>query len=237
MLFVRADDVPEYVQDGVVDCGITGLDLVEERACEVDVLLRLGFGACTLQLAVSTEDPASKPADLAGRRIATSHPRLTRSGLAAWGISADIVTVGGSVEIAPRLGLAEAIADLVSSGSTARINGLRSIGTLFTSEAVLVGRCGRDDFAARNQLVTMFGSVVHARENRYLMCNAPEEAIPSIIELLPTDGSPSVLPLARSGTVALHALVPASSVWNLLPALEVRGATSILILPVERMLR
>ncbi|MEO9181764.1 MAG: ATP phosphoribosyltransferase, partial [Acidimicrobiales bacterium] len=137
LLFVRADDVPEYVQDGVVDCGITGLDLIYERDCDVEVLLRLGYGACSLQAAVSIEDEAESIDALAGRRIATSHPRIAAKSLADRGIEAEIVRVTGSVEISPRLGLADAIIDLVSTGSTLRTNGLRSIGTLFESEAVL----------------------------------------------------------------------------------------------------
>ena len=140
LLFVRADDVPEYVQDGVVDCGITGLDLIYERECSVDVLLMLGYGTCSLQAAVSNEDTAQRIEDLEGRRVATSHPRIAAKSLADRGVSAEIVTVAGSVEISPRLGLADAIIDLVSTGSTLRTNGLRSIGTLFDSEAVLIGR-------------------------------------------------------------------------------------------------
>lgn len=237
ILFVRADDIPEYVQDGVVDCGITGLDLVHERDCAVKVLLKLGFGACTLQAAVPTEDAATTLADLDGRRIATSHPRLAQATLAGAGITATMVTVAGSVEISPRLGLADAIVDLVSSGSTMRTNGLRAVGTLFASEAVLVGREGAGNLGARGTLATMLGSVVQARANRYLMCNAPTDAVESIARLLPTHGAPSVIPLTSPNTVALHALVPAADVWALLPLLEELGATSILILPVERMLR
>lgn len=236
IMFVNADDVPEYVQDGVVDCGITGLDLVRERDCAVDVLLPLGFGFCSLQAAVPVEDPATRFEDLAGRRIATVHARLARACLAELGIEADIVKVTGSVEVAPRLGLAEAIIDLVSSGNTLRTNGLRSLGTLFSSQAVLVGRKGVTS-DTRRTLVTMLGSVVEARASRYLMCNAPSDAVASIAAILPTNGSPSVIPLARPGVVAMHALVPAAGVWQLLPSLEALGASSILILPVERMLR
>jgi ATP phosphoribosyltransferase len=236
ILFVHAEDVPEYVQDGVVDCGITGLDLVRERECAVDVLLPLDFGFCGLEAAVPAEDPATRFVDLAGRRIATAHPRLAQAALGELGIKAQIVRVTGSVEIAPRLGLAEAIIDLVSSGNTLRTNGLRSLGTLFPSQAVLVGRSGQGSATLRT-LATMLGSVVDARASRYLMCNAPVEAVASIAAILPTEGSPSVIPLARPDVVAMHALVPAASVWQLLPSLEELGASSILILPVERMLR
>jgi ATP phosphoribosyltransferase len=234
VLLVRAADVPEYVQDGVVDCGITGADLVHERAAEVDELLRLGFGACTLEAAVPQESPAQELGDLDGLRIATVYPRLARGLLAERGVAVVLVEVTGSVEVAPRLGLADAIVDLVSSGSTLRTNGLRSLGGLFSSEAVLVGPAGGDGRARR--LAAILRSVVEARETRYLMLNAPENALDAICELVPGSRSPSVLPLAEPGMVAVHALVPAADVWRLLPRLEAAGASSILLLPVERML-
>ncbi len=235
ILFVRADDVPEYVQDGVVDCGITGLDLVEEKEKAVEVLLRLGYGSCALRAAVSNEDAATSLSDLDGARIATAHPRLAAKKLADAGVSAQLVVVAGSAEIAPRLGLADAIIDLVSSGSTLRTNGLRPIATLFESEAVLIGRPDAASREASRTLTTVLGSVVNARANRYLLCNVPESAVAAVTNLLPTNGSPSVMPLAQEGVVALHALVPAAEIWSLLPRLEALGATSILTLPVERM--
>ncbi len=235
LLFVRADDVPEYVQDGVVDCGITGLDLVFERDSDVEVLLRLGYGSCSLQAAVSMEDSATEISDLEGRRIATSHPRIAAQVLAERGIKAELVSVAGSVEISPRLGLADAIIDLVSTGSTLRTNGLRSVGVLFESEAVLVGRKGSTDLEARKTLTTVLGSVINARANRYLLCNVARERLDDVLAVLPTSVSPTVMDLATPGVVAVHALVPAADIWSLLPRLERSGASSILTLPVERM--
>jgi ATP phosphoribosyltransferase len=235
LLFVRADDVPEYVQDGVVDCGITGLDLVYERECSVEVLLRLGYGTCSLQAAVSSEDPAIRIEDLEGRRVATSHPRVAAKALADRGVGAEIVAVAGSVEIAPRLGLADAIIDLVSTGSTLRTNGLRSIGVLFESEAVLIGRVNSKDFEARRVLTTVLGSVINARANRYLLCNVAKDRLSEVTAVLPTAGSPTVMDLATPGIVAVHALVPAAEIWSLLPKLEAAGASSIITLPVERL--
>jgi ATP phosphoribosyltransferase len=235
LLFVRAEDVPEYVQDGVVDCGITGLDLISERECDVEVLLRLAYGACSLQAAVSMEDDAQSVEDLSGRRIATSHPRIAARALAERGVNAELVQVTGSVEISPRLGLADAIIDLVSTGSTLRTNGLRSIGTLFESEAVLVGRVGSTDHEARRTLTMVLGSVINARANRYLLCNVAKSRLAEVTALLPTSGSPTVMDLATPGVVAVHALVPAAEIWSLLPRLEACGASSILTLPVERM--
>lgn len=235
LLFVRADDVPEYVQDGIVDCGITGLDLIDERECDVEVLLRLGFGTCSLQAAVLAEDSATRIEDLAGRRIATSHPRIAAKLLAERGVDAEIVRVAGSVEISPRLGLADAIIDLVSTGSTLRTNGLRSLGVLFESEAVLVGRTGSTDHEARRTLTMVLGSVINARANRYLLFNIAKERLGDVTAVLPTKGSPTVMDLATPGVVAVHALVPAADIWSLLPKLEASGASSILTLPVERM--
>jgi ATP phosphoribosyltransferase len=230
-LLVRADDVPEYVQDGVVDCGITGVDIVRERGAEVRELVRLGFGACKLEAAVQEESPIRSTAELRGARVATSFPRLARELLPE---PIELVDVHGSVELAPRLGLADAIVDLVSSGSTLRTNGLRSLGTLLESEAVLIGPA--EPRADAFQLAGVFRSVVDARAARYLMLNAPESALDAICALVPGSRAPSVLPLAEPDMVAVHSLVPAADVWRLLPELEAAGASSILLVPVERML-
>ncbi len=234
VLLVRAADVPEYVQDGVVDCGITGADLVRERGARVSQLLELGFGSCTLEAAVPAESSVRSLEQLAGARVATVYPRLTRELLTASGIDVELVDVTGSVEVAPRLGLADAIVDLVSSGNTLRTNGLRSLGALFSSQAVLVGP-SMPSLGTR-QLASVLGSVVAARGARYLMLNAPESALETICELVPGSRAPSVLPLAEPGMVAVHALVPAAEVWRLLPRLEAAGASAILLVPVERML-
>ncbi|HUP33525.1 MAG TPA: ATP phosphoribosyltransferase [Gaiellaceae bacterium] len=230
VLLVRAADVPEYVHDGVVDCGITGADLVRERGVEVEELLRLGFGTCTLEAAVPEESPVRRLADLDGLRVATVYPRLAGELLP---VEVDLIEVTGSVEVAPRLGLADAIVDLVSSGNTLRTNGLRSLGALFSSEAVLVGNGGA---GSARRLAGILRSVVDAREARYLMLNAPESALGEICRLVPGSRAPSVIPLAEPGMLAVHALVPAADVWRLLPRLEAAGASSILLVPVERML-
>jgi ATP phosphoribosyltransferase len=230
-LLVRADDVPEYVQDGVVECGITGLDLVRERGATVTEVARLGFGACTLEAAVPVESDLSSVLDLAGRTVATTFPRLARELLPR---SAELVQVDGSVELAPRLGLADAIVDLVSSGSTLRTNGLRSLGPLLQSEAVLIA--GPDPSEETLQLASVFRSVVQARGARYLMLNAPEDSLERICALVPGSRAPSILPLAEPGMVAVHSVVPAADIWRLLPELEAAGASSILLVPVERML-
>jgi ATP phosphoribosyltransferase len=229
-LLVRADDIPEYVQDGVVDCGITGLDIVAERGANVTELVRLGFGGCSLEAAVPNESAVTSLDELTGARVATSFPRLASGHLP----EIELVDVRGSVELAPRLGLADAIVDLVSSGSTLRTNGLRSVGVLLRSEAVLIG--SPEPSGAAEQLAGVFRSVVDARGARYLMLNAPKKSLDRICALVPGSRSPSVLPLAEPGMVAVHSVVPAEEVWRLLPALEAEGATSILLVPLERML-
>lgn len=234
VLLVRAADIPEYVQDGVVSCGITGADLVRERAADVTELLDLGFGSCTLTAAVPQEAPQRSLTDLAGLRVATVFPRLACELLAERGITVEPVDVTGSVEVAPRLGLADAIVDLVSSGNTLRTNGLRSVGTLFESEAVLVAGAEPGEEALR--LAPILESVVNGRAARYLMMNAPQSALSKIAEVVPGSLSPSVLPLVEPGMVAVHALVPADDVWLIFPRLKEAGASSILLLPVERML-
>ena len=202
VLLVRAADVPEYVQDGVVDCGITGQDLVRERGARVEELLELGFGSCRLDAAVPEESRYQSIQDLAGATIATVYPRLTRELLA---VDVELVDVTGSVEIAPRLGLADGIVDLVSSGNTLRTNGLRSLGTLFSSQAVLIGKVGGD----ASTLVSMMRAVVEARAHRYLMLNTPESKLDAVCEIIGSR-SPSVLPLAEKGMVRVARARPGS---------------------------
>ncbi len=237
LLLVRPHDIPEYVQDGVVHVGITGANLVAEARADVGELAELGFARCTLEAAVPTAAPQQALADLAGLRVATAYPVSTRSVLAQLGVEAELVTVSGSVEAAPRLGLSDAVVDLVSTGSTASVNGLRRIGRLLCSEAVLI--TNRQAFDERRELVErlelMLRGVVAARSRRYVMLNASEEDLPAIQELLPGMGAPSVLPLAEPGQIAVHAAVPADDIWDLLPPLKAAGASSILVVPVERL--
>ena len=238
LLLVRAHDIPEYVQDGVVHLGITGANLVAETAASVVTLAELGFARCTLQAAVPEDAPQRELTELDGLRVATSYPVSTRAGLDRLGVSVELVPVSGSVEAAPRLGLSDAIVDLVSTGSTVSANGLRLIGTLLESQAVLVGSEGALD--GRGELVErlrlMLEGVVAARRRRYLMLNVPVAALERVEELLPGMGSPSVLDLAEPGMKAVHAAVDADDVWELLPSLKAAGASSILVLPVERLI-
>jgi ATP phosphoribosyltransferase len=233
LLLVRAADIPEYVQDGVVQAGITGANLVAEAEADVVTLTELGFARCSLEAAVPDEAPQVRLEELAGLRVATAYPRSTRALLEARGIEVQLVPVSGSVEASPRLGLSDAIVDLVSTGSTASANGLRLVGKLLDSQAVLVA--GRDRNGLVERLQLMLSGVVAARRRRYLMMNAPASALDEIRGLLPGMGAPSVLPLADEGQIAIHAAVEADQIWDLLEPLKAAGASSILVVPVERL--
>jgi len=238
LLLVRAHDVPEYVQDGVVDLGITGANLVVESEVDVVTLAELGFARCTLQAAVPEDAPQTQLTDLDGLRIATVYPVSTRARLAEIGVAAELVPVSGAVEAAPRLGLSDAIVDLVSTGSTASANGLRLLGSLLESQAVLIASEGalerRRELVER--VVLMVSGVVAGRRRRYLMLNAPRTALDGITALLPGLGAPSVIDLAEPGQVAVHAAVDADDIWNLLAPLKAAGASSILVLQIEKMM-
>jgi ATP phosphoribosyltransferase len=234
VLLVQAKDIPEYVQDGIVDCGITGADLVREAGVTVTELLSLGFGTCKLEPAVPVESHITEISQLDGCRVATSYPVITRSLLAEWGIRVELAQIAGSVEVAPRLGLADAIVDLVSSGNTLRTNGLRSLGTLFSSQATLIA--GPTPTEQAHALAAILRTVVDARMVRYLLFNVATENLEEVCALVPGSRSPTVVPLAEPGMVAVHAVVPSSEVWGLLPRLERAGASSMLLMPVERML-
>ena len=237
LLLVRPSDIPEYAQDGVVDLGITGANLVVEAEVDVVTLAELGFARCSLEAAVPDDAPQQEIGDLDGLRVATAYPASTRSLLAERGVECELVPVSGSVEATPRLGLADAIVDLVSTGSTMSANGLRPIGQLLVSQAVLVG--GRAAVDARRDLVDrlelMLSGVVAARRRRYVMMNAHVDDLPAIRALLPGMGAPSVLQLADEGEIAVHAAVETDEIWALLPHLRDAGATSILVLPIERL--
>ena len=238
LLLVRPSDIPEYVQDRVVDLGITGANLVAEAEAEVVTLAELGFARCTLEAAVPEDADQREISDLNGLRVATAYPVSTRRLLEERGVQAELVHVSGSVEATPRLGLADAIVALVSTGSTTAANGLRRIGELLASQAVLIG--GREAIQNRSDLVErlelMLSGVVAARGRRYVMMNASVDALQRIRDVLPSMDAPTVLPLADEGQIAVHAAVDAGDVWQLLPSRKAAGATSILVLPVERLL-
>ncbi len=239
LLFARADDIPVWVEDRAVDCGIAGSNQVRESAVTVDERLALGFGRCRLVLAAPPEQGVRAVADLAGCRIATSYPRTIAAHLAAAGVTdATFIPISGSVELAPSLDAAEAIADLVSSGETLRQNGLAEIETILVSEAVLVAPHDLDATAEARvaDLVVALRSVLAARPKRYLMLNAHDDDLARIVTLLPGIDAPTVLPLARNGMHAVHAVVDAAEVVRLLAPLKQAGASGILVLPIEHLI-
>ena len=238
ILFVRTNDIIEFVGDGVADLGITGIDLLSEAGTDLPRVRDLGYGRCRLAAAVPTDSPHRAVADLAGQRVATAHPNTARRFFADKGIPVDIVSISGAVEVAPRLGLAEGIVDLVSTGSTLVMNGLRQIGDVLASEAVLVAnpasqRERADDLAA---IDTMLSAVIAARGRKYLMMNAPATHLPELEALLPALESPTIIPLAHDGMVAVHTVIGADDVWGLLPRLKAAGASGILVLPIEKII-
>jgi len=238
LLFVRTEDVAEYVADGLVELGLTGADLVAEHGGALSTILPLGFGACSLVLAVPRDAAVASVADLAGCRIATSFPRVTAAFLASSGVEAQVVEVRGAVEVTPQLGVADAVVDLVASGSTLRVNGLRPIATLLASEAVLVGRNGIADADERvGGLVDMLRSVLDARGREYMMMNAPVEALDRIRALIPGLSGPTVMPLADPAFIAVHSVVERSQLWRIVPALKAAGARDILVVPIEKVVR
>ena len=238
LLFVRTEDVAEYVADGLVELGLTGADLVAEHGGELRTVLPLGFGACSLVLAVPRDAGVTDVAALDGARIATSFPRVTAAYLEGCGVSAQVVEVRGAVEVTPELGVADAVVDLVASGSTLRMNGLRPIATLLASEAVLIGRGGEPDADGRvATLVDMLSSVLDARGREYMMMNAPADALDRIRSLIPGLSGPTVMPLADPSQIAVHSVVERSQLWRLVPALKQAGARDILVVPIEKVMR
>jgi ATP phosphoribosyltransferase len=236
ILFVRTADVVEFVGDGVADLGITGRDLLAETGSALPVTRSLGYGRCRLAVAVPGDTPFQAVEDLAGLRVATAHPNVARAFFRERKIPIEVIALSGAVEVAPRLGLAEAIVDLVSTGSTLAMNGLRAIGDVLSSEAILVANRsaspGRaDDLVA---LDTMIGAVIAARDRKYVMMNAPAERLGELEALLPGLESPSVIPLAHHGMIAIHSVVGTNDVWSLLPRLKAAGASGILVLPIEK---
>jgi ATP phosphoribosyltransferase len=237
ILFVRTNDIVEFINDGVAELGVTGLDLVAESGTDAPLVRKLGYGRCRLTLAVPNDSPFRAAEDLAGLRVATSHMVLTKRFFAERAIPVDVIPVSGAAEVAPRLGLAEAIVDLVSTGSTMVVNGLRPVEEVFASEAVLLAN--KTALAERPDVIdsinTMLSATLAARDRKYLMMNAPKSKLAELENLLPGLESPSIIPLAHEGMIAIHSVVEADQVWSLLPRLKAAGASGILILPIEKL--
>ncbi len=236
LLFVRTEDIPELVSDAVADVGITGVDLVAEHGNGLQSIAELGYGHCRLVAAVPNASPIEKTDEFSGLRVATAHPHATSTYFAERSIDVDVVALRGSVEVATKIGVADAIVDLVSTGSTLRVNGLRAVGTLIESQAILVSRAGEVDDTRVQQVATALRAVTAGRRKRYLLLNAPTTALDAIVDLIPGLEAPTVVPLAEDNWVAIHSVVDAEHLWELLPELEAAGGKGILVLPIEQLL-
>ena len=237
--FLRDDDIPQYVEDNVADVGIVGENVLAEACKKVDTIEKLGFGKCRLSLAVPKDFKYQSLKDFDGKRIATTYPQVLSSFFAANNVTAEIHTISGSVEIAPSINLADAICDLVSSGSTLFTNGLREVETVMQSEAVLIARktLGADLQAILDKLLFRIKSVKAAKQNKYILLNAPNENLAEIIRLLPGMRSPSVLPLAESNWSSVHSVVNENDFWQVVESLKSKGAEGILVLAIDQMIQ
>jgi ATP phosphoribosyltransferase len=238
ILYLRDDDIPGYVQDGVADLGIVGQNVLVEAGLPQLEVEPLGFSKCRLSLAIPRGEAYQSVADLQGKNIATSYPQILGSYLAAEGVQAQLHTISGSVEIAPSIGLADAICDIVSSGSTLLGNGLREVETVFRSEAVLIAnqQLSADKQRLLEQLRFRMQAVRRARRNKYILLNAPVAALDAVKALLPGIKSPTVTPLAEAGWVSVQSVVNEDDFWHITDQLKAVGAEGILVLPIEKMI-
>lgn len=238
VLYLRDDDIPQYVAEGVAHLGIVGGNEIQEQAQSVEEVLPLGFARCRLSLAVPREAPYEGPAYFQGRRIATSYPRILEQWLSRQGIDAEIEEISGSVEIAPGIGLAEAVADIVSTGSTLLMNGLREVETVLTSEATLIAQRGlpTPQQELLDRLRFRFQSVQAARQYKYIFLNAPAGQLPAILDLLPGMKSPTVVPLVEEGWHSVQSVVREDDFWDITEQLKNLGAEGILVAPIEKMI-
>ncbi len=237
--FLRDDDIPEYVADGVADIGIVGENVLAESRKNVEIVEKLGFGKCRLSLAVPKNFQFGSVKDLAAKRIATSYPNILRDFFQKNEISAEIHTISGSVEIAPSIGLADAVCDLVSSGSTLFTNGLREVETVLNSEAVLIARPNLDETARKilEKLLFRIKSVKAAAQNKYILLNAPNDKLDEITRFLPGIKSPTVMPLAETGWSSVHSVINENDFWEIVENLKNAGAEGILVLSIDQMIQ
>ena len=236
ILFLRDDDIPEYVQDGIADLGIVGENVISETEVDVSFLQKLGFGKCTLKLAVQNNSDIQNINDLNGRAIATSYPVILKKFLDKNNIKADIRTISGSVEISPGLGLSDAIFDIVSTGGTLKSNGLKPFADVLSSEAVLIGRKGEESNPLIIELIQRIQSVLRAKETKYVVLNAEAKNLDQIVKLLPGVKSPTVVPLAEEGWVAIHTVISERDFWEKISLLKTAGAQGIVVMPIEKII-
>lgn len=238
IFFLRDDDIPEYVQDSVADIGFVGENVVEEKKKNVIAAERLGFGKCRLALAVPKNGDIKSIGGLKNKKIATSYPRILSQYLQQNQVDATIQEISGSVEIAPRIGLADAICDLVSSGSTLFSNELEEIETILFSEAMVIRNreLSTEKLEILNRLLFRIRAVKNSRYNKYVLLNVPNDKLETISNLIPGIKSPTILPLAQPGWSSLHSVINESDFWSVIEQLKANGAEGILIIPIEKMI-
>lgn len=239
VLYLRDDDIPQAVAMGVADLGIVGQNEVAEKGYAVDEVLRLGFGECRLSLAIPKTVDYPGPGYFNGKRVATSYPNILARYFAGQGIQSEIHTIEGSVEIAPAVGMADAIFDIVSSGGTLISNGLTEVEKVFFSEAVLIATPSLSEAAQQElgQLTFRFRSILESRGMKYVLMNLPKERLDEAIRILPGMRSPTVLPLAQEGWCSIHAVISETQLWERIERLKAIGAEGILVLALENMIR
>jgi ATP phosphoribosyltransferase len=239
ILFLRNSDIPQYVKDGVADIAIIGENLLIEERSELEILVRLNFSKCRVSLAVPKNSTIQSVGDFEGKKIATSYPNTVQDFLDQNRVNAEIHTISGSVEIAPTIGLADGICDIVSSGNTLFMNGLRELKTILKSEAVLVKApilsTEKEDILEK--LIFRIKAVLASKNSKYILLNVPNNAIPEISRILPGIKSPTILPLAEEGWSSLHSVISEDQFWENIDALKQAGAEGILIVPIEKMVK
>lgn len=239
VFYLRNGDIPQYLRDGVVDLAILGSNTLVEKGTDLEILEQLGFSKCKVSIAIPKGDQFNDITDLNGKRIATSYPNTVKTFLAENNLSADLHIINGSVEIAPNIGLADAICDIVSSGSTLFKNNLKEAIKILDSEAVLV-QSPKIEAGIVQDIDTLrfrIQAVLRAKQSRYILLNAPNEKIEEISSILPVLKSPTVLPLAKDGWSSLHSVINAGDFWEVIDQLKLAGAEDILVCPIEKMVR
>lgn len=236
ILFLRDDDIPEYVQDGIADIGIVGENVIAETGVDVSFLQELGFGKCMLKLAVQDHSEIKTLADLEGKAIATSYPVILKKFLKQNKVNSEIRTISGSVEISPGLGLSDAIFDIVSTGGTLKSNGLKPFADVMSSQAILIGRKGIGNDELVRELIQRIQSVLRAKETKYVVLNIEKKNLAAIVKLLPGVKSPTVVPLADEGWVAIHTVIEERDFWEKINLLKSAGAQGIVVMPIEKII-
>ena len=239
VFFLRNGDIPQYLRDGVVDLAILGSNTLVEKGSDLEIIERLGFSKCRVSIAIPKGDEFSGVAALSGKKIATSYPNTVKQFLAEHNIEADLHIINGSVEIAPNIGLADAICDIVSSGSTLFKNNLKEAVKILDSEAVLVQgpKLTEEQLEWINKIQFRIQAVQRAKKSKYILLNAPNDRIDEIASILPVLKSPTVLPLAQEGWSSIHSVINAGDFWEVIDQLKAAGAEDILVCPIEKMVR